>query len=140
VIAIALIAFVVLAVVWRSTTRVADPDDRVDSVLRLRSARVAVGIGIALTGAFGVAAAERLSTVASFLGGRPVAGSAAILHTYPAAGPAFPADVGAAAMSGWLRALSDVAGPIGLLLLLTGLLGWVWVANPPLRPLAPSTR
>lgn len=139
VLATVLVAVVVLAVVWRCAVRVAEGDDRIDRLLRERSARVAVGIGIALTGALGVAAAERLSTVGAFLNGRPTGGSASFFNTYPAAGPAFP-DGAVADVPGWLPALSDAAGALGLVLLLTGLLGWVWVANPPLRRLAASPK
>jgi hypothetical protein len=110
VLAAVLVALVVLAVVRQATVRPADRDHRIDLVLRVRSARVAVGTGIALTGALGVAAAERLNHVAAFLA-RPYA-------------PVPP---------GWLAAQSGIAGALSLGLLLTGLLGWVWVANPPWR-------
>lgn len=134
----ALITLVVLGVVWRSAVRAAHPDHRVDLVLRTRSARVAVGAGMALIGQLGVEAIERLSIVESFLRGQPQGGIASLLHTYPVAGPAFPADAVTTALPGWLHALSPAIGPLGLALLLTSVLGWVWVANPPARLPQPS--
>jgi hypothetical protein len=125
-----LVALVVLAVVWRTTMRPADRDERIDLVLRVRSVRVAVGTGIALTGALSVAAAERVSRMGSFLHGRPTVGDP--IGRYSTAGPAFPADTGVA-LPGWLEVPFGITGALGLILLLTGLLGWVWVVNPPSR-------
>lgn len=129
-----LVAAIVVATVWRAAVRPADLDPGIDLVLRVRSARVAVGTGIALTGALGIAAVERLSLVAGFLAGHPRAGP--IFGSYPADGPAFPAADPTA--TGWWDVWSSIGTPVGLTVLLTALLGWVWVANPPLRKPVPS--
>ena len=132
----ALVAVVAFAVAWRATARPADPDQRIDLVLRVRSARVAVGTGIALTGALGVAAVERMGHIGDLLRGAPTAGPP--FGSYPAGGPAFPADAIAATEPGWLDVWASISPLLGLVVLLTGLLGWVWVANPPLRSPVPS--
>jgi hypothetical protein len=129
-----LAALVVLAVVRIAHSWRADPDERLDLVLRVRTARVGVGLGIAVTAALGTAAVDRLGRLANFVDGNPIDGGA-ITGTFPVAGPDFPA---VAAPPAWLQPWPDLHPPLGLALLIAGILGWAWVANPPRRLPAPA--
>ncbi len=76
---------VVAAVVRAALVRPASGDPDVDAVLRTRSARVAVGVGVAITGVLMSTAGTRLSKIASF---DQVPGSPAVPGWLPASGSA----------------------------------------------------
>ena len=98
---------VVLGVVRLAVRRRSLTDQRVDAALRTRSARVAVGIGIAWMASMVLVAANRLDFLRGV--GLPQSWS-----------PPAPA---------WLDHTS-AAGFLALVALLLGVFGWVWVANP----------
>ncbi|RKT51717.1 hypothetical protein [Saccharothrix australiensis] len=97
----------VLGVVRLAVRRGSVADPAVDAVLRTRSARVAVGIGMAWMAWMVTLANGRLSALHS-------------LSRSSGDGP------------GWLGAVRLIDS-VGLLVLLVGVLGWIWVANPPSR-------
>lgn len=96
----------VVAVVWSAMVRSSGADVVVDGVLRTRSSRVVLGLGIGLQGTLLAAGARRLTMVAGF-----------------DQAPEWVTDLYRA--TGWF-VLVGVVGSV---------LAWVWVANPPLpRP------
>ncbi|MCE6999651.1 hypothetical protein LZG04_33280 [Saccharothrix sp. S26] len=97
----------VLGVVRLAVRRRSLPDPAVDLALRTRSARVAVGIGLAWMASMVVVAANRLDFLRAVR--LPVAGM-----------PPAPA---------WLEHAS-AAGSVALVALLVGVVGWMWVATP----------
>jgi hypothetical protein len=107
---VALGLVVVLGVVRLAVRRGSVADPQVDAALRTRSARVAVGIGIAWMASMVLVANNRLG----FLRGirMPV--------------PGFPP------APGWLEHTS-ATDFLGLLVLFIAAAGWIWVANPPRR-------
>jgi len=100
----------VAGVVWLAVTRpMATEDDRVDAVLRARSARVAVGLGTALTATITQAALARLRPQ-SFL--------------FVQGAPDWVTTAGTALY--WVTVL---VWPLGIVI-------WIWVTTPPRRRLA----
>ena len=87
---------------WLAVLRPAAADDRVDRALRMRSARVAVGVGVLASALLIGAGASRLSSLARFS------------HA-----PA------------WLDGLAPVSGWVSLALLVVALIGWGGVIGAP---------
>ncbi|MBB5954408.1 hypothetical protein FHS29_000978 [Saccharothrix tamanrassetensis] len=97
----------VLGVVRLAVRRGSVADPEVDAVLRMRSARVAVGIGMAWMAWMVTIANGRLSSLYS-------------LSNPSGSGP------------GWMGVV-PVIDSGGLFVLLAAVVGWIWVANPPRR-------
>ncbi|PSL58307.1 hypothetical protein B0I31_101525 [Saccharothrix carnea] len=106
---------VVLGVVRLAVRRRSLAEPPVDAAFRTRSARVAVGIGLAWTAAVVLVAGNRLD----FLRGLDFTAA------------------GAEPVPAWLEHTST-GGYLGLVTLLVGVGGWIWVANPS-RPPASRT-
>jgi hypothetical protein len=104
----------VLGLVRLVVRRPAVADAQVDAALRTRSARVAVGIGIAWLSAMVNVAVQRLW----FLHGLRVG----------------PEQLGSPA-PGWLARLAELMNLLSLPLMFAAIVGWIWVANPPRRQL-----
>jgi hypothetical protein len=101
---------VVLGVVRLAVRRRSVADPLVDIALRTRSARVAVGIGIAWMGSMVLVANNRLG----------------FLHSFHFPWQEFPPE------PAWLEHVAAF-GFLSLVAFLVGVTGWIWVANPPRR-------
>lgn len=104
--ATALCLIAVGAVVWLAKVRPGGADVVVDGVLRTRSARVALGLGIALQGALAVDALQRIARIAGYVryGAPP-----------------------------WTGVVEDWTGWFPVVVWLGSILAWIWVANPPAK-------
>lgn len=97
----------VLGLVRLTTRRPADPDTRLDAVLRTRTARVAVGIGIAWMAGMANVAVQRLGYLDS--------------RRYVPHSPPPPP---------WLETVADLTQHLGLVLLLGSVVAWIRVTTP----------
>ena len=104
--ATALCLIAVGAVVWLAKVRPSGADVVVDGVLRTRSARVALGLGIAIQGALLIAAMRRIAAIAVY-----------VRYGAPS----------------WTEAFDAWTGWFPLVVLLGSILAWIWVASPPAK-------
>jgi hypothetical protein len=102
----------VLGLVRLAVRRHAVADPQVDTILRARTARVAVGIGMGWLASMTMVAVNRLGFVRS-------------LTVAPVPGRPEP--------PGWLDTAYSLTRFLGLVLILVVAAGWIWVANPPRR-------
>jgi hypothetical protein len=118
-----LVAVAVCVVVWLASSRVASADDAMDLALRTRAAGVATGLGLVQVGALGSAAGHLSYQAAVILTGWLPDGAGPI-GAMGGDGPPLPR---------WLELSADVSPLLGLVMSLTGLVLWRWIASPP-RP------
>lgn len=118
----AVVLLLVALVLWSALTRSFSADAEVDRALRIRTARVALGLGIALQLSLLPLASWRMGFVADYGTG------ADLIPTGP---ETFGLDPAAVAVRDWASQINE---PVELVIFLSSivvLLSWIYVANPP---------
>ncbi|GAA0510662.1 hypothetical protein A8924_4798 [Saccharopolyspora erythraea NRRL 2338] len=110
----ALVALLVMFVLWSARTRSFSADAELDRALRNRSARVVLGLGIGMQVSFLGLVWWRMDFLSRFATGADLSG-------------AQPAEV---VLENWARGMVDLVQPWLLLVVTGGMFGWLLVANP----------
>ncbi|MEB3367770.1 hypothetical protein [Saccharopolyspora mangrovi] len=120
----AVILLLVAFVLWSAQSRSFSPDSEIDRGLRIRSARVALGLGIALQLSLLPLSWWRMEFVASY-------GTGADL--VPTGPESFGLDPAAVSVRDWAQKTADLVEPWTFLSVIVAVFTWIYVANPDSR-------